>query len=57
MNDQNSNLLKVIDPRFNEELYGFNNIEKLFLNILKNDKLLNAYILRYKRSRKSNFCI
>jgi len=44
MNDQNSNLLKVIDPRFNEELYGFNNIEKLFLNILKNDKLLNAYI-------------
>jgi len=44
MNDKNSNLLKVIDPRFNEELYGFNNIEKLFLNILKNDKLLNAYI-------------
>ena len=44
MNAPNSNLLKVIDPRFNEELYGFNNIEKLFLNILKNDKLLNAYI-------------
>ena len=29
MNDQNSNLVEVIEPRFNEELYGFNNIEQL----------------------------
>ena len=44
MKKLDSNLLEIINPRINKEFYGFDNIEKLFLNILRNKKLLNAYI-------------
>ena len=44
MKKLDSNLLEIINPRINREFYGFDNIEKLFLNILRNKKLLNAYI-------------
>ncbi len=31
-------------PRFNDEFFGFNDIESYFLNLLKEKKLLNSYI-------------
>ena len=39
-----STLSNIVDPRFNDELYGFDKIEKMFLNVIRNEKLSNAYI-------------
>ena len=38
------NKIEVKHPRFNDEFFGFKEIEEYFLDILKNKKLSNAYI-------------
>ena len=44
MKETESTLSNIVDPRFNDELYGFDKIEKMFLNVIRNEKLSNAYI-------------
>ena len=42
MNEKNK--IEIKHPRFNDEFFGFKEIEEYFLDILKNKKLSNAYI-------------
>ena len=42
MNEKNK--IEIKHPRFNNEFFGFKEIEEYFLDILKNKKLSNAYI-------------
>ena len=37
-------IIETKHPRFNEEFFGFKDIEDYFLKIVKNNKLLNSYI-------------
>ena len=39
------NIIEIKHPRFNDEFFGFKNIEQYFLDIIKKKKLTIAYFL------------